>query len=146
MNSPRAMASFMNSAVTQEAAVVSATGSLPPHLVKIPDEQWAFWRWMCLRSAGFPFDLPQQLATPATVAATNHLFSLEQAVTDKINKNIAALRLLLDNTTDQAHRKSLQRALKQLNKGKVPEPTGIAGDSITQELAILFARIEEAKA
>ncbi|PYP93196.1 MAG: hypothetical protein DMG65_01620 [Candidatus Angelobacter sp. Gp1-AA117] len=145
MNSPRAMASFMNSAVTQEAAVVSATGSLPPHLVKIPGEQWAFWRSICLRSAGFPFDLPQQLATPAIVAATNHLFLLEQGGTDKINKNIAALRLLLDNTTDQAHRKSLQRALKQLNKGKAPEPTGTAADSITQELAMLFARIEEAK-
>ncbi|HEY6248577.1 MAG TPA: lantibiotic dehydratase [Candidatus Angelobacter sp.] len=145
MNSPQAMASFMNSAVTQEAAVVSATGSLPPHLVKIPGEQWAFWRWICLRSAGFPFDLPLQLATPAIVTAINHLFSLEQSVADKIDEDIAALRLLLDNTTDQAHRKSLQRARKQLNKGKVPGTTGTAADRITQELAILFAQQEEAK-
>jgi hypothetical protein len=136
----------MNSAaIAQEAPVISATDSLPPHLVKIPGEQWALWRSICLRSAGFPFDLPQQLATPASVEATNHLFSLEQAAAEKINENMAALRLLLDSTTDQAQRKTLQRSLKQLNKGKLPDPTGTAAASITRELAKIFTQIEEAK-
>jgi hypothetical protein len=24
------------------------------HLIGVPESQWAFWRWACLRSAGFP--------------------------------------------------------------------------------------------
>jgi hypothetical protein len=111
----------------------------------VPDEQWAFWRCICLRGAGFPADLPQLLTASHAVAAMTHLFSLETAAAEKIKTSINELRHSLDNTPDEACRKSLQRALKQLNKGRAPEKNGSCTDLLAQEIAALLFQVEEAK-
>lgn len=122
------------------------TDSLPKHLARVPGEQWAFWRWICLRGAGFPAVWPRQLAAPRAAAIAARLFSLEEQAAEKIKAAIAAFRLLLNQTTDDSSRKLLQRALKQLNKGRVPEPTGTANDLLAQEIANLFSAAKETEA
>lgn len=122
------------------------TGPLPKHLAKVPGEQWAFWRWICLRGAGFPAAWPQPFAAPHAAAAAAHVFSLEEQAAEKIKAAIAAFRLSLQQATDESSRKLLQRALKQLNKGRVPEPTGTANDLLTQEIAKLLSEAKETEA
>lgn len=37
---------------------------LPEHLIALPDSNWALWRWVGLRGAGFPVAMLLQLASP----------------------------------------------------------------------------------
>src|SRR6185369_6647477 len=96
------------------------------HLVKIPGEQWAFWRWICLRGAGFPASVPQQLAAPEIASATDRYLSLDNAIDEMFKAAIETCRTVLNETADQAQKKLLYRALKQLNRRRIPEPCGAA--------------------
>ena len=40
----------------------------PAHLVQLDDE-WALWRWVAIRGAGFPVEGVLKLAEPQTAAA-----------------------------------------------------------------------------
>jgi hypothetical protein len=69
------MTSFGTSSTGQfihltEGAADFSGRALPRHLAGMPGGPWAIWRWICLRGAGFPADLPQQLAA-SDVAAKN---------------------------------------------------------------------------
>jgi hypothetical protein len=111
----------------------------------MPGGPWAIWRWICLRGAGFPADLPQQLAASDVAAAADRFFSLQEAAAERIRAAIAGFRLALDNTAEEERRNSLHRALKQLHKAKIPGPTGSAADLLAQEAASLISQAEEAK-
>jgi hypothetical protein len=126
-------------------SAASSAESLPKHLIKVPGEKWAFWKWVCLRGAGFPSNLPQRLAVPEIAASADSLLSLEQLAAEKIREIVGGLRLALDNTADEGHRRSLHRALKQLNKGKVPDQTGTSFDQLAQEVAVVHSQAEQAK-
>src|SRR5437763_1981806 len=153
MNSPQAMDSFMNSAATQEAAVVSATGSLPPHLVKIPGEQWAFWRWICLRGAGFPFDLPQQLAAPKELMdAADAVLESEKAAAIARQNALQQVNTALDNLREQnqrdnrSRRRQLLKAQNKLKSGEVPKgSTEISGSEAIEVFSDALGEIRTAQ-
>jgi len=115
------------------------------HLVKIPGEQWAFWRWICLRGAGFPASVPQQLAAPEIASATDRYLSLDNAIDEMFKAAIETCRTVLNETADQAQKKLLYRALKQLNKRRIPEPCGAAINALAEELTLLFSQAEQAR-
>jgi amino acid adenylation domain-containing protein len=56
------------------AAPQATAGSrLPAHLVPLAGARWGMWRWICLRSAGFPFELHEALASPALAEVADQL-------------------------------------------------------------------------
>lgn len=52
---------------------------LPEHLFPL-DNQWALWRFVCLRGAGFPGSQALELAAPACAAVADQLLQAEEAV------------------------------------------------------------------
>lgn len=51
---------------------------LPAHLVSLDGGEWAIWRWVGLRSAGFSHDDLRPLVAPACVAAAEDYLALER--------------------------------------------------------------------
>lgn len=58
------------------AAPVSAP-ALHAHLTPLPNEDWALWKWVGIRGAGFPAALVDGLAAPASAAAADELLRCE---------------------------------------------------------------------
>src|SRR5258708_451161 len=103
-------------------AAIEDAQSTPDHLVQIPGEHWALWKWFCLRGAGFSAAWATQLAAPAAAAAADELMAAEDAVRESQRDAIEAVRRALDETADLEHRKRLLQALKHLKNGRVPAP------------------------
>lgn len=53
--------------------------SLSEHLFPL-DNQWALWRYVCMRGAGFPGSQALELSTPECAAAADQLFQAEEMV------------------------------------------------------------------
>ncbi|HET8682732.1 MAG TPA: amino acid adenylation domain-containing protein [Micromonosporaceae bacterium] len=66
-------------AAVEQPAPEQAAAGLPAHLVPLATSRWALWRWVCLRSAGFPFTLHDALASPGLTAAADRLNAAEAA-------------------------------------------------------------------
>jgi hypothetical protein len=49
----------------------------PEHLFQLPGGEWALWRWVALRGAGFPADGVLQLSAPAAAASADLMLSIE---------------------------------------------------------------------
>lgn len=98
-----------------------APAQLPDHLIRVPGGEWAFWRWACLRGAGFPADLVEQLAAPDCAAATDEIFRLESNVEERGKEAIAAFEAELEGVTDRKQRKQLIKIVKQLKRGEAPK-------------------------
>lgn len=92
---------------------------LPEHLIGIPGEPWALWRWVCLRSAGFPVTQVLELSSPESAAAADDLLNAEVELRRARSK---AVDVLLDEfeTADAAKRLVLQKAVRTIRKGKLP--------------------------
>lgn len=93
---------------------------LPDHLIAVPGGEWAFWRWACLRGAGFPVHLVEQLAAPDCAAAADDILRLDSEMDQRATEAIAALEEELDGINDRKDRKQLIKALKHLKRGQPP--------------------------
>src|SRR5580704_1612865 len=104
-------------------------GSLdePSHLVVFKDKQWAMWRWVCLRGAGFPASDVIKLSSPQCAGAADAIFAAEEALTrkraealDAVNKGLDKLRA--ESQWDNAEvRAPMIKAMRLLRAGKTPE-------------------------
>ena len=66
----------MQPAITEESPVTAAS-----HLISAPGSEWAFWRWVCLRSAGFPIEgIFKLAAAPALILAADEVTNAMQSV------------------------------------------------------------------
>ena len=63
-------------AFRREAPAPGHPDELAPHLVRLTDD-WALWRNLCLRGAGFPIDLLSALGDPALAAAADATIAAE---------------------------------------------------------------------
>ncbi len=99
----------------------SVPGQLPGHLIKLPGSEWALWRWTCLRGAGFPLSLVQELAAVQAAEAADDVLEAQGQLDEKKQRLMQAIRHELDGTTDGQKRKQLARMLTHLNKGRIPE-------------------------
>lgn len=131
----------MNPATEQHSGIASSSAVVSPilkHLAKVPGEQWAFWRWICLRGAGFPSDLPQQLAAPEEViSAAAAVVEAEEAAALDRQKAIQQVNAALDKLREENQWNDKQRRVPLLNARhrlnsreapkQTPEITGLEG-------------------
>ena len=68
------------------------------HTIGLPGGQWALWRWVALRSAGFPADEVLSLAFPDCAAAADEVIGREAACDAERGK----LLLLIQNAVEAA--------------------------------------------
>jgi len=98
---------------------------LPDHLVRIPGQNWAFWRTVALRGAGFAASQPCILATPKSAALADTLLQLEDQLIRRRSEALELLRRDLDSVSDSA-RGLVVDAIRRLKKGELAGPI-IAG-------------------
>jgi Lantibiotic dehydratase, N terminus len=100
---------------------------LPPHLFPLPDSNWALWRCVGLRGAGFPAARVLRLSAPECAAIADSILQHE----DGAEKARAAASGAIDESLDQLRRTGqwgdqdqrvpLLKGLWNLAKGKAPQ-------------------------
>lgn len=114
----------METAISEQEPVTAAN-----HLIHIPGSEWAFWRWVCLRSAGFPVEGVFKLAASAQlISAADEVTRTMEAVDrtraqahEDINSALDDLRSS-GRWHDKKARKALLNARVALNAQEVPLP------------------------
>lgn len=113
----------MQPVMTREAAATAAN-----HLVRVPGSDWAFWRWVCVRSAGFPLDGVLKLASvPDLGVAADQVFEAAQGVERVQKKAAQEVNVALDELrskgqwNDKKKRKALLNARIAINAMDSPD-------------------------
>src|SRR5262249_13213564 len=122
----------------QTVMSTEAPAALPDHLIASPGNEWAFWRCVCLRSAGFPAeDIFKLAAPPEFVQAVDRVIvALQQAeiarkqALAQINGALDALRAN-GKWDDKKLRKSLLKAKSKVNGMEVSR----SSPELTPEIA-----------
>lgn len=104
---------------------------LPEHLIGLSDE-WAVWRQVGLRGAGYPASDVLRLSAPECVAAVDKVIHAELKSEEAQHTALAVLRDELDavrreHHEDEASRRSLlNKALRFVKKGRMPTTPGLS--------------------
>jgi len=137
------------SAKERGAAIEEQAGRAesPAHLVALPGLQWALWRCICLRGAGFPAAQVLKLSTPLCAAVADQVFEAEavaeratEAAVAEVNRRLDALRLSGEWESPEM-RAPLVKALRTLRDGKLPK--SFADDAA---LSALFDSVRQTRA
>lgn len=118
---------------------------LSGHLIRLPNSQWAVWKWICVRASGFASHLVLLLASPACGAAADQILALEERFEEVRKEALQTARRHLHETADEEKRRSLWRALRQLNKGRLPEVPDSDLELYRKQFANSCARLEDAR-
>jgi hypothetical protein len=121
-----------NQTLTRDKVLVmdaASASSLPEHLYALPGTtQWALWRTVCLRGAGFPASDVHKLETLACTATADAALDAEEAVAraqqkalEEVNGQLDVLRQTA-GWDDKAQRAPLVTVLQTLKMGKMPKP------------------------
>ena len=122
------------------------------HLAAVPGSEWSFWRWVCLRGAGFPSNGVLRLAaTPETIVAAEQAAQAAEALELARGNALQYLRAALDELRstglweNKQRRKPLLDAISKINAGKLPRsmPEGVSPcllESINAAEALVEAR------
>jgi len=108
-------------------SVSSPALPLASHLIALPDSQWAFWKCVCLRGAGFPAQGVLKLgAAPEVIESADAVRDAEktanaaqQRALQQVNASLDTLRLQ-NQWDDKSRRVPLLRARDSLKSGNVP--------------------------
>jgi hypothetical protein len=123
-----------------------AGAQLPDHLIGVPGGEWAFWRWACLRGAGFPAHLVERLAAPDCATVADDILRIESEIEERGKDAAAALERELEAVTDRKARKQLVKVLKQLKRGEAPKYSGGEALQAIQAFATAQQSAAEARA
>lgn len=93
--------------------------ALPGHLVRLPGTDWAMWRWIVLRGAGFPAGEVLKLAAPECADAADVMFEAEAELEDQREQLLEAIRAQLSPHAGERDA-NLVKALRRLKNGKLP--------------------------
>src|SRR5215218_7999706 len=85
--------------INEEALGRNTNLDLPEHLIAVPREPWALWRWVCLRSAGFPVTQVLEVASAESAAAADNLLDAEERLERTRLNALELLRGCLDTAT-----------------------------------------------
>ena len=135
-----------DSAGLRAATPVELAGlDAPDHLLAFAGEPWAFWRWSGLRGAGFPADLVLRLAVPACSQAADEVHAAQTRASDCRTRTRSTFRLAFEQSEDRQTRMTLSRALRQLDKGRVPDDVGDTFSEVLRTLASAYAQVDVAR-
>ncbi len=101
---------------------------LPEHLIGLPGDGWAVWRWVGLRSTGFPAAEVLRLAFPCCAAGADELLALEDALEAdraEILSQLADASEIAAAPLDPLAPRVLASARRQLESGRLPGATQI---------------------
>ena len=100
----------------------------PEHLFQLGHPEWALWRCVCLRGAGFPADGVLRLSAPAAAAAADLLLSAETDLAEAraaanalLNSELDRLRREQSWDANKPYRNWLLDGLRMLKLSKVPD-------------------------
>src|SRR5262249_32642104 len=117
-------------------------GELPAHLAHITGTDWAFWRWVVIRGAGFPAEQALKLSEPDCAAIAERLIKAEEegtaaqeAVTETLHSRIG--------TADKENRPVWSKALRQIKKGKLPDLPIPALSVMDEDIAGQLSQLQE---
>ncbi|HKV38773.1 MAG TPA: lantibiotic dehydratase [Blastocatellia bacterium] len=103
---------------------VSSRHELADHLVPLQQGQWALWRCVCLRGAGFPAVQVLSLASPDCANAADSVLGAEVTAEQSRRGALEQVRQRLGempvDQPDTGERRGLRRVLKILKAGKMP--------------------------
>ncbi|HEY0602918.1 MAG TPA: hypothetical protein VGD58_08400, partial [Herpetosiphonaceae bacterium] len=102
------------------AVIADEAASAPGHLAQLPDPQWAIWRWVGLRSAGFSIDHLLALAAPEWAAVVDRYLELEAVAGQAQERALQVLREILEAPQPE-ERDPVVRAIQALKKGQPPK-------------------------
>ncbi len=105
---------LVTSACEDCASGWDGANSLPGHLISL-DKQWALWRYVCLRGAGFPNQQALALAVPECATAADQLIQAEQEVEQTRGAAVAVLRHELTQT-DADQQAVLTKMIRTIKK------------------------------
>jgi hypothetical protein len=130
-----------------------AEATPPGHLAALPGGQWALWRWVAVRGAGFPASKVFRLSMPRCASDADALHEAEDRVGRARGRALGAVRAMLDDLrSEQAweetgRRNPLVKAMRELSKGKVPSTTLVPEiREVLEELSAAAAGRDAARA
>ena len=100
--------------------------SSPAHIKRLPDESWGVWDWVSVRGAGFPVTLVLGLGFPVCVAAADAL-ATAAAETESVKREAVEVLRRVQSSLGARH-PPLEKALRRLKKGGVPELADAEGE------------------
>ena len=129
--------SYLHLATPETSAAVGAAreaSALANHLIRLPgSKEWALWRWLAVRGAGFPAALVCKLSQPGCAVAADRVFQAAEeeekargVALGVVNKALDELRSTSE-WDDKAKRGPLTKALRLLKANKRPEPEKLTG-------------------
>jgi len=95
----------------------------PDHTIGLPGGSWAVWRWIALRSAGFPADDVLSLAFPDCAAAADEVIQSEAARDAERVKLLLLIQKAFEATRlqcDFAAAEALAKVRRQIKSGRLP--------------------------
>jgi hypothetical protein len=114
--------------VASTTAINCKKPPLPEHLVELPGGQWAAWRCVGLRGAGFPAEQVLNLATHECAKAADQIVQAEDELAHTQNIAREALHQeLREITADTKERKTVKKTLRCVNKAKISNLPEFAG-------------------
>lgn len=110
------------------------------HLIDLADG-WLLWKTVCLRGAGFPIHMLEELAANDAAAAIDRFLDLEAAWIEARDRALHACRDATRSLGPEA-RKPYRRAIRLLTKGRVPEPMPNSTETSTMFATLALASQE----
>lgn len=108
------------------AVQASERATLPSHLVGLEKGEWAVWRCIGLRGAGFPARKVLRLAAPECAAVADRLLEAEGVARSAYQESLKVFNEALDalrcegQWDDKAQRNALLKITRRLMCGKLP--------------------------
>ena len=96
------------STTTEEGAGLAATQAAAAHLFRLPQPEWAVWRCVGLRGAGFPAEGVLQLSAPDAASAADRVLSVEARLQDRRTATVS----LFDSELDRLKKEGRWEAAK----------------------------------
>lgn len=120
---------------------------LPDHLVGIPGHEWALWRTVGLRGAGFPASQPSLLAAPNSAALADLLLEFEATAEQARIQAVDLLRRDLQSAA-QGDRAAIAETIRRLGNAELSRPLDPrlpSADGRVQELRSAILRLISAR-
>ncbi len=104
------------------------------HLVHLSGHPWGMWRWVALRSAGFPIQQVLELSTPESAAAADRCIQA-QASLKRAQDEALRVAWQLQRQAAPEQRKVLRKTIHLLEGGRVP--AGAVAETLQEPIEAL---------